>query len=242
MTTETSVATVHGLRVSVVRKPIKNLHLAVYPPDGRVRLAIPTGVSDTAARAAVAGRLPWIRRQRARFEQQARESARDMVNGESHWFEGRRFRLHVTEATGRSTVVISHHRTIELRCLPGSSSRERAAILDRWYRARLREVVPTLLGRWAAVIGVDTPDWRIKRMKTKWGSCSKTQPRIWLNSELAKKPRRCLEYVVVHELLHLDIREHGSEFQRRLDEVLPHWRMTRAELGALPLGHERWPD
>ena len=242
MTTETSIATVQGVRVAVVRKPIKNLHLGVYPPDGRVRLAVPIGLSDNAARAAVAGRLPWIRRQQSRFKEQARESARDMVSGESLWFEGRRYRLRVVESPGRSGVAIRNRTTIELRCPPGSTRDERVAILERWYRARLRKSVPAVLERWAPTLGVDVSDWRIRRMKTKWGSCSESARRIWINTELAKKPPRCLEYVLVHEVLHLAVRRHGRDFQGKLDQLLPHWRLTRAELGALPLGHEHWPD
>jgi predicted metal-dependent hydrolase len=240
MTTDTQVTTVHGLRVSVVRKEIKNLHLGVYPPDGHVRIAVPLTVSDTAVHAAIAGKLPWIRRQRASFERQARESRREMVNGESHWYLGRRYRLHVAETTGRPGVKLLSRSTMELHCRPGADTRERAAVLERWYRRRLRELATPMLKAWAPVLGVEVADWRIKRMKTKWGSCNARARRIWLNLELAKKPTPCVEYVVVHELAHLVERHHDRRFQALLEEHLPRWRFLRAELGVLPLADDIW--
>jgi len=227
-------------QVSVVRKEIKNLHLGVYPPDGHVRIAVPLAVSDDAVRAAIAGRLPWIRRQQASFERQARESPREMVNGESHWYLGRRFLLRVAEAPGRSGVKLLNRSTMELRCRPGADTRERAAVLERWYRGRLREFAGPMLDAFALVVGVEVADWRIKRMKTKWGSCNATDRRIWLNLELAKKPAPCVEYIVVHELAHLVERHHDRRFQSLLDEHLPRWRFLRAELGVLPLADDSW--
>lgn len=242
MTTETSVATVRGVRVAVVRKEIKNLHLGVYPPDGRVRIAVPIAVSDTAVRAAIAGKLPWIRRQQASFGRQARETVREMVSGESHWYQGRRYRLRVIGTPGRPPLVLVNRSTMELRCPPDATTQYRAAVLELWYRDRLRGLVPPLLDIWSPIAGVDVPDWRIKKMRTKWGSCSEKSNRIWLNVELAKKPRRCLEYIVVHELVHLVERHHNRHFQALLDRLLPHWQFVRAELGSLPLAHHSWPD
>jgi predicted metal-dependent hydrolase len=240
MTTDPEVTTVRGVRVSVVRKEIKNLHLGVYPPDGHVRIAVPLAVSDSAVRAAIAGKLPWIRRQQVSFERQARESPREMVNGESHWYLGRRYRLRVAEVPGRSRVKLLNRSTMELTCRPGADARERAAVLERWYRGRLREFAGPMLDAFALVVGVEVADWRIKRMKTKWGSCNARDRRIWLNLELAKKPAACVEYIVVHELAHLVERRHDRRFQLLLDEHLPRWRFLRAELGVLPLADDSW--
>jgi predicted metal-dependent hydrolase len=238
MTTET---TVRGIPVEIVRKAIKHVHLAVYPPDGRVRIAVPLNVSDSLVHAALATRIDWIRRQQATFKARERETAREFVSGETHWFEGRRYRLRIREGP-RSGVRVRPGNVLELTSPPNSDRRRRAAVLDNWYRARLRERVPGMIEEWAPVVGVQVGDWRLRRMKTRWGSARATSGRIWLNVELAKKPRAHLEYVVVHELLHLAVRRHSYEFTRQLDALLPHWRLVRDELGALPLGHESWPD
>lgn len=241
MTIETMTVQVRGLPVSVVRKPIKNVHLSVYPPDGHVRIAVPTGISDPAVRLAIIDKLGWIHRQQDNFRAQVRESAREMVNGESHWFGGRRYRLNVSETTGRNAVRVSG-RTLELRCRPGSSRERRAAILDRWYRAQLRELLPPLLTAWEQRLEVTAAEWHIKRMKTKWGSCNASARRLWFNVELAKKPPRCLEYVVAHELVHFVVRRHGAAFIALMDQSLPKWRSLRQELGQLPLGGGWWGD
>jgi predicted metal-dependent hydrolase len=241
MTTENRVEEIRGLPVMVVRKPIKHLHLGVYPPDGHVRISVPTAVTDPAVRLAIIDKLGWIRRQQARFREQARESAREMVSGETHWYLGQRYRLKVIEIGGRTGVRISA-RALEIRCRPGSTRERRAEILDAWYRARLRELLPPLIERWAQQLEVEVAGWQLKRMKTKWGSCNATAGRVWFNVELAKKPQRCLEYTVVHELVHLIDRHHGAGFIALMDHHLPKWRSLRQELGQLPLGGSWWGD
>jgi hypothetical protein len=238
MITEARTLTVSGLRIAVVRKAIKNLHLGVYPPDGRVRVAVPLAVSDQAVRVAVIGKLPWIRRQRAAFDHQARESRRTMVTGESHYFLGRRYRLEVVKAQGKSTVVLRNRAVVELHARPGLSAQDRERVLQAWYRERLRELVPPLLEKWQAALGVTVDEWGIKKMKTKWGSCSAEARRIWLNLELAKKPPECLEYLVVHELVHLVVRHHDDRFNAVMDRHLPKWRSVRKMLNTAPLANE----
>lgn len=240
MSTDQSQATVGGTEVTIVRKDIKNLHLAVYPPDGHVRIAVPSALTDEAVRAAIAGRLAWIRRQQSLFRRQARETAREMVSGETHWYAGRRYRLRVISGTGRARVTLPNKTTMELRCPPGTSVEGRRHILDLWYRRQLSVAIPALLDVWCPRVGVDRPIWGLRRMKTKWGSYSEATGRLWFNTELAKKPPRALEYVVVHELTHVAVRRHGDRFMALLDGHLPHWRLVRAELGSLPLGHEDW--
>ena len=231
--------TAGGIDVSVVRKPIKNLHIGVYPPDGHVRVAAPDQTPDSVIRAAVTSRLGWIRRQRRGFWEQARESRREMVSGESHWVLGRRYRMAVVEGSGRPGVRLLRASVIELRCAPGTVVEKRAELLDRWYRRQLAGMIAPLLEQWQPRLGVVAADWRIRKMRTKWASCSLTG-RLWFNLELAKKPPRTLEYIVVHELAHLIDRRHGAEFQAILDRHYPGWRQARHELGVLPLGADTW--
>jgi predicted metal-dependent hydrolase len=240
MTTEAHNMTVSGLRVAVVRKPIKNLHLGVYPPDGRIRVAAPLAVSDAAVRVAVIGKLRWIKRQRASFEHQDRESQREMVSGESHYYRGRRYRLQVVETDGFASVELSGRHFLVLHVRPGSTVEDRERLLQRWYRERLRDLVPRLLDKWQHKLDVAVREWGIKRMKTKWGSCNSKARRIWLNLELIKKPPACLEYVLVHELVHLLVRNHDDRFLDLMDRYLPTWRRRRAELNAAPLATETW--
>lgn len=242
MSTERSQITVNGLPVQIIRKDIKNLHLGVYPPHGRVRVAAPRRVTDATVRLAVISRLGWIKRQRARFEGQARESAREMVSGESHHYQGRRYRLRVIEREGPGRVVLSGRRFIELHVRAGSLPEQRQRLLDRWYRRQLRQMIPPLLAKWEAALGVQAADWGIKRMKTRWGTCNAETCRIWLNLELAKKPVRCLEYVLVHELVHLLERHHSERFLAILDAHLPQWRERRHELNLAPLAHAEWTE
>lgn len=240
MNTDKHQITVSGLRVEVVRKDIKNLHLGVYPPRGRVRVAAPLRVSDDAVRLAVIGKLGWIKWQQARFEDQPRQSEREMVSGESHYFLGRRYRLRIVRHNGTAKVLVRNKTTIELHLRPGASPKQRERVLHRWYRQQLTGLIPPLLDKWQAVLGVQVADWAIKKMKTKWGTCNAEARRIWLNLELAKKPTQCLEYLVVHELAHLLERHHNERFIAIMNKHLPQWRLHREELNSAPLAHETW--
>lgn len=232
--------TVSGVPVAVVRKPIKNLHLGVYPPDGRVRVAVPMRVSNAAVRVAVIGKLRWIRRQQAAFAHQARQGEREMVDGETHFYLGRRYRLRVVEAPGATQVSVRGRGVLALQIPEDCDARKRERALQRFYRERLRELIPPLLEKWQPALGVQVTDWGIKRMKTRWGTCNAQAGRIWLNLELAKKPPECLEYLVVHELVHLIVRQHDERFHALMDRHLPHWKHTRRVLNAAPLAHEEW--
>lgn len=240
MTTESRSITVSGIRVQIERKDIKNLHLGVYPPNGRVRVAAPLVVSDDAVRLAVIGKLGWIRRQQAKFAEQPRQSAREMVNGESHYFLGRRYRLRVHEQSGKQYVAIRGLTSLDLFVNPGRTVAQREAVLQRWYREQLNVLIPTLLEQWQAKLGVQVSAWGVKRMKTKWGSCNPATGRVWFNLELAKKSEQCLEYIVVHELIHLLERHHNEQFMALLNIQLPKWHEQRDMLNKLPLAHESW--
>lgn len=241
MSTESSQLVVSGIPVQVVRKKIKNLHLATYPPDGHVRIAVPLHVDDDAVRLAVASKIGWIRRQQTAYAEQPRQSQREMVNGESHFVRGRRYRLKLIEHAGRQEVRIRGGR-LEMQTRPGSTPEQRRALLDRWYRNQLRETIPQLIEKWTPIVGASVADWGIKRMRTRWGTCNAVARRIWLNVELAKKPSECLEYIVVHEMVHLIEPSHNADFKVRMDRLMPQWRVYRDMLNAAPLGHEDWGD
>jgi len=240
MSTEKVEIRVSGQAVHIIRKDIKNLHLGVYPPNGRVRVAAPLRVSDDAVRLAVIGKLGWIKRQQARFKAQARQSDREMVSGESHYYLGRRYRLRIVEGNGPSQVVLRSRSTLEIQTHGEYSAKKREQVLLRWYRERLRELVPPLMAKWEAILDIRAAAFGIRKMKTKWGTCNVTARRIWLNLELAKKPVRCLEYIVLHELAHLIERHHSESFIVLLDRHLPHWRHHRKILNEAPLGHADW--
>ena len=240
MNIETHRITVSGLGVEVVRKAIKNLHLGVYPPHGRVRVAAPLAVNDEAVRLAVISRLGWIKRQKAKFEDQPRQSRREMIRGESHYFLGRRYRLNVIEHNGAGKVVLRNKAAIDIYVRPRSDAEMREKVLQRWYREQLKALVPSLLEKWQQTLGVVIADWGIKKMKTKWGGCTVGARRIWLNLELAKKPVECLEYIIVHELVHLLERHHNDRFTAYMDKFMPQWRLLRETLSQGPLGYETW--
>lgn len=231
---------VNDMVVDVVRKNIKNLHLAVYPPNGRVRVAAPLYIDDEAVRLAVISRLPWIRRQQSKFKRQERQSKREYVSGESHFYQGQRYLLHVIYNNTQPKVVLRNKSHIDLYVREGSDPNKRESILQSWYREKLKESIPPLVEKWESIIGIDVYDWRVKKMKTKWGTCNIEQHRIWLNLELAKKSHHCLEYIIVHEIVHLLERRHNDNFVALMDQFMPTWRLLRAELNKAPLAHENW--
>jgi hypothetical protein len=240
MSTERTHITVSGIHVEIHRKAIKNLHVGVYPPEGKVRVAAPLHLDDEAVRLAVVSRLGWVRRQQKNFGDQQRQSAREMVTGESHFFEGSRYRLDVIENPGNPKVLVRDNNTLELHVRPGTDRSGRQKVLDRWYRHQLKARIPGLLDRWQPIAGVNVTDCRVKRMKTRWGSCSIEAKRIWLNLELIKKPTTCLEYILVHEMIHLMERHHTARFRDLMDQFMPDWRVRRDELNKSPLAHEDW--
>ena len=240
MSIEEFILNINGMRVEVVRKAIKNLHLAVYPPKGRVRVAAPQVMSNDAVRLAVIDKLGWIKRQQTSFSKQSRQSERELVTGETHFLFGRRYRLRLFPTDGRIHVEQTGTSTLRLYSPADSTHEQREAALSRWYRLKLKTEATNLFAKWQEIIGVEPSDWGIRRMKTKWGSCSTQTKRIWLNLELAKKPLECIEYIVVHELTHLIERHHNDRFIASMDKHLPQWRSLRKLLNSAPLKHEDW--
>ncbi|MGB3683115.1 MAG: SprT family zinc-dependent metalloprotease [Rubrobacteraceae bacterium] len=240
MSTKNATIEVSGIRVEVVRKPIKNLHLSVHPPEGRVRVSAPTRTDDEAVRLAVASKLRWIRRHQKTFAEQPRQSPREMVGGESHYFLGRRYRLRVREHDGPPSIHLKNNSELTMQVRPGADRDKREQILNDWYRKHMKSIIPGLIEKWQPIIGVDVADWGVKKMKTRWGSCNIRDRRVWLNLELAKKPPQCLEYVLVHEMVHLLERHHNDRFQAFMDQFMLQWRMYRDELNQAPLAQEKW--
>ena len=225
-----------AIPIQLQRKAIKNLHISVLPPDGRVRVSAPKLMTDTAIRMAVISRIPWIKKQQHAFAQQPRQSERDMVSGECHYLWGKRYRLDVTETVGKHEVKCGHE-YLYLSVNPATTTKNKALVLADFYRHTLKMRIAELLPIWEKKIGVATADWGVKHMKTRWGSCNIQAKRIWLNLELAKKPPECLEYVLVHELVHLLERHHNERFRAHMDRLLPNWRERQNVLNQMPLAH-----
>ena len=231
---------VRGLSIEVVRKDIKHFYIGVHPPNGQIRVSAPMRLDDEAVRMAIISRLAWIRRTQADFANQQRQSQREFVSGESHYFAGRRYRLKVTEKDCPPRVKLLNNTRIGLTVRPGTDRDKRETVLYEWYREHLRAQVPPLLTKWETKMGVSVNEVRIKRMKTLWGSCNIEARRIWLNLELAKKPSSCLAYILVHEMVHLLERHHNDRFRELMDNFIPQWRIYRDELNRAPLAHEDW--
>ena len=236
MITESYTLTIHEFTVQVVKKPIKNLHLGLYPPLGRVRVAAPLHLSEEAIRAAVLTRLPWIRKHQRNFQRQDRISPREYVSGESHYYLGRRYRLRVHSTGQAGRIELSHAHFIDLHVRQGATKDYKERLFQDWHRQTLKDRIPLIIGRYEPILRVKVAECGIKRMKTRWGTCNIQAKRIWLNLDLAQYSEPCLEYVVVHEMAHLLERLHNERFKGILDRVMPHWRQVKSKLKeGLPL-------
>jgi predicted metal-dependent hydrolase len=222
------------IAIAVTRKDIKHVHLSVHPPSGRVTLVAPKGTRPEVARAYAISRLGWIREQQSRFQGQAREPRRQYVERESHYLWGRRYLLSVREEDAKPSIKLGHRR-ITLTVRPGSGRSKRAAIMHEWHKSLLHVSVPALIRKWEPKLGVNVAGYFLQRMKTKWGSCNHRAGNIRLNTELVKKPKDLLEYVVVHEMIHLIAPTHSEQFLALLSKHYPSWREARSELNELPL-------
>lgn len=227
------------ITIAVTRKDIKHVHLSVHPPGGRVTLVAPKGTRPEVARAYAVSKLGWIRDQLAKLRGQARETPRQFVERESHYLWGRRYLLSVREEEAKPSIRLDHRR-ITLTVRPGSSMAKRETVMHAWHTALLHEVVPKLIRRWERQLGVEVAGYFLQRMKTKWGGCNHRARNIRLNTELVKKPRDLLEYVIIHEMIHLIEPTHSEQFVTLLSKHYPAWREARAELNELPLGAETW--
>lgn len=227
------------ISVQVTRKAIKNVHLSVHPPDGRVTLVAPTATRLDVARAYAISKLGWIRNQQEKLRNQARETPRKFIERESHFIWGRRHLMTIHHVDAKPCVTLDHKR-ITLTVRPGADAKKRAEVIHEWHKGLLHEVVPTLIKKWQPKLKVTVSSYFLQRMKTKWGSCNHRAGHIRLNTELVKKPKDLLEYVIVHEMAHLLEPTHSERFVALLDKHYPSWREARAELNELPLAAEIW--
>lgn len=232
--------TVSDITVDIVRKDIKNMHLSVNPPTGRVRIAAPLHVREEAVRLFAISKLGWIKRHQRNFERQQRETPREYKDRESHYFQGRRYLLRIKETQGAGYVDLRGKTYLDLYVKADASLAYKRNVVNEWYRAELKKLIPVIIHRWEPKLGVRVHDWGVKLMKTKWGSCNIEDQRIWLNLELAKKPTQCLEYIVVHEMVHLLERHHNDRFLEYMNHYLPNWRHQKKELNRLPVSHADW--
>lgn len=233
--TSTYCLVISGIPVQVFRKKIKHLYIKVVPPEGEVRVSAPLGMSKDAVRGAVSSRLEWIRRRQQRLAAVPESrSEHNIVSGERHYFQGEPYTLNVVEHRGPAAVRAAGNATLEMKVRPGTGRSKRKAVLEQWYRQCLSEEIPGLIRRWEPVMGVQVAEWRIKRMRTRWGTCNIRDRRIWMNLELARKSPECLEYVLVHEMVHLMERRHNARFRAYMDQFLPRWRVYRERLHREP--------
>ena len=227
------------ISIEVSRKDIKNVHLSVYPPDGRVSLSAPTNTRIEVARAYAISKLPWIRQQQEKMANQSRETPREYVKRESHYIWGRKYLLNIITDEEKQRVVLDHKR-ITLYVKPGSKEAKRAEVLYEWQKMLLHTYIQEVIAKWEMVLGVKVNAYFIQRMKTKWGSCNHKSKNIRLNTELVKKPKDLVEYVIVHEMIHLLVPSHNDNFVALMNKHYPNWREARIELNELPLGAEEW--
>jgi predicted metal-dependent hydrolase len=229
-----------NLSIDVVRKDIKNMHLAVYPPTGRVRIAAPLWVNDEAVRLFAISKISWIRKNQRSFESQDRQAPRQFKERESHYFQGKRYLLRIIEQEVPPKVVFKTKTYIDLYVRPNSTTEQKQTILNQWYRTELKKLIPPIIDKWEKKMGVTVDDWQVKQMKTKWGTCNIEKKRIWINLELAKKPIQCLEYIIVHEMIHLLERHHNDRFLGLMEKYMPQWKFYKEELNRLPVSHGEW--
>ena len=228
-----------GISVDVVRKDIKNVHLSVFPPTGRVRIAAPARMDLDTIRVFAVTKLGWIKAQQKKILAQERETPREYLDRESHYLWERRYLLEVVERDAAPLVTLKHRKLV-LQVRPGSDELKRQEVLEAWYRVTLKRAMPALIAKWEPLMGAKVHRFFVQRMKTKWGGCNPRARSLRLNTELAKKPPECLEYIVVHEMAHLLEPTHGQRFRALMDRTMPAWEFHRAQLNRLPVRHEEW--
>lgn len=231
---------INDMEIEIVKKDIKNIHLSVHPPEGRVRLAVPEKMNEEAIRIFAISKLAWIKKQKSKFDLQERQTAREFLSGESHYFLGTRYLLNVLETPGKQYVELKNNKDINIYVKPNSTREKREKIMTEWYRDQIKAIIPEYIDKWEPIMGVKVKHWGVKLMKTKWGSCNPQKSRIWINLELVKKNPRCIEYIIVHEMVHLLERKHNDKFRDYMDKFLPNWKSIKVELNGLIYESNNW--
>lgn len=240
MNTKGTKIQVSNLLIDTVKKDIRNMHLGVYPPQGRVRVAAPTETTDEAIKLFVLSRMHWIKTQQRKFQDQERQTMRQYLPGESHYFLGVRHLLDLVQTDDRPRIDVPSKKKITMYAAPNTSRVQKEVLFERFYRSELKELAPTKVKKWQNILGVEAREVRIRKMKTKWGTCNAVEGRIWLNLELAKKDTDCIDYVIVHELAHLKEKSHTERFFRLLESAMPDWTQTKKKLNNSTLSYWRW--
>jgi len=240
MSTNQSLIQIGEVEAVVLYKPVKNLHLNVLPPAGKVRVTAPQNMNDDAIRIFLATRIAWIKKMQAKFQVQERQTPREYVSGETHYFFGNKYRLDIIELDTKPKITLVGKTKLLFSIKPKTNTLKREQIMQEWYRKELNRFLEKAIVKWENKIGVKTNTWGIRRMKTRWGTCNHKKNNIWLNLELAKKPENCIEYVVVHELLHLIEEKHSNKFFALMEKYLPKWQSEKEELNRFILSHENW--
>lgn len=220
---------ISGIKIEIQKKNIKNLHLAVIPPDGKVRVSAPLHLSDESITMFIRTKLGWIKKQQAKFERQPRQSEREYISGETLYLFGQQYFLRVEYSYKGNSLILEGNEAI-LTVRKESTASQREAFVNEWYRSKLKEKIEIYLPKWERITGLYCDSWQTKYMTTRWGTCNTNTGKIWLNLQLAKKPIECLEYVILHELAHLKVRNHGTEFVAILDQYMPYWRSIKKTL------------
>lgn len=228
-----SAIKLNGIVVDVTQKKIKNIHLSVYP-NGKVKISAPLHMNQETIRSFLISKLSWIKQKQTKFQNQKRETPRDCINRESHYVWGQRYLLKVIEQDAPPKIVLGHSEML-LHVRANSSQEYKQAVVDEWLRCELKKAIPPLLEKWQPIMGVKVNKFFVQKMKTRWGSCNYTQGNVRFNSQLAKKPPECLEYVVVHELAHLLEPSHNARFHSLMSQFLPNWKLIKAELNRLAI-------
>lgn len=222
-----------GIDIEITRKNIRHIYLSVHPPNGRVRLSIPGKMDEEDIRLFIKSKEDWIKKQQLRFRVEEVEEESQFISGESHCLWGVKYRLNVFETSGKEYVELGNKSEIDLYARAGSKKEKREILINEWYRTQLKGIIPGYIKKWERVMDLEVEDWGVKKMKTRWGSCNIQAKRIWINLELAKKSPRCLDYIIVHEMLHLIERKHNDRFKAYMDSFLPDWKVIKAELNGL---------
>lgn len=240
MNIETNKINIGGLEVTLQKKDIKNIYLGVYPPNGTIRLDVPHMTNEEVIRLFTISKIPWIRKQQKRFSEQERETQREYISGESHFLFGKAYRLNLIENYKEQRVEIKNTTYINLHCPKKSTKGQRKKIFENWCRQELNNSVKKYVNKWEKITNIKVKESRIKKMKTKWGTSNKQAKRIWINLELVKKPTSCLEYIILHEMIHLIERKHNDNFNKLMNSFMPGWQQQKRELNKSLLGYAKW--
>ena len=228
-----------NITVDVILKDIKNVHLSVYPPGGRVRISAPQRMDMDTIRVFAISKLAWIKEQQKKLQDQARETQREYLDRESHYVWGERYLLKVIESNAPAVITLKH-RQIQLHIRPGTDDEKKQRLMESWYREQIKQTVVSVIAKWEPILGAKVKRVFVQHMKTKWGSCNPDKGHIRLNTELAKKSKECLEYIVLHEMVHLLEKHHNARFIAYMDRLMPQWLVYKVELNRTPLVHEDW--